>query len=171
MRSFIQRYIRSKRGAIAVETAIVTPILICIFLPSVDLGLKVHTLQKMNRAADSGIEYVVNGGRDAVILRNIMGDSYGRLIGQSDLSIIATCGCIIEGASGGSTDDGEPAFPEDEYAGYYIKTPTNLSEDMCSAVCADGKQASELVEVVFSQDIDGIWHSQVITTHMQTRVK
>lgn len=173
MRSLFKKYLKSTSGAIAVETALVTPILILIFLPSVDLGLKVHTLQKMNQAADSGIEYVVNGGRNEATLRNIMKDSYGRNIAQSDLSITATCGCIVEGSSGGNTENGEEGSerPADQFAGFYIKTPTTLSEEMCSAICDNGKMASELVEVSFSQGIDGVWKSQVINTQMQTRIK
>lgn len=167
MRRFFQKFRSDTKGAIAVETAIVTPIMLFILLPSIDIGMQVHTLQKMNKATDSGIEYVVNGGRNETTLRAIVQDSFGKQFLSSDLTIEAYCGCIMTPTTdpeGGNTD-------QNPDAGFYVKSTTSLSENMCPALCDDGDEATELVELTFNQNVNGAWKSKVMSTHLQTRIK
>lgn len=167
MRRLFRKYCSSKDGAIAVETAIITPIMLFILLPSIDIGMQIHALQKMNKATDSGIEYVVNGGRNESTMRSIVQDSFGKQISTTDLSVKAYCGCIMtpSNSPGGNNNEDDPN------AGYYIKTVTTLSEDMCPSLCDDGGEATELVELTFDQKVYGAWKSKVVSTHLQTRIK
>lgn len=168
MRKLFKKLLGDKKGAIAVETAIVAPVVIMILLPAVDIGLQIHTLQRMNKATDSGIEYVVRGGRDETILRNIVQDSFGKSVAAQDLQVTAYCGCIV---SSGANGNGQEEQNEDPNAGYYVKTATSLSEGMCPAVCDDGEEPSELVSLSMSRWINGTITNKQVTSKMQTRLK
>jgi len=170
MLQLIKKFAKSEKGAIAVETAIVAPVVIMTLLPAIDLGMQIHTLQRMNKATDSGIEYVVNGGRDEVILRNIVQDSFGKTIQAQDLEITAYCGCIVSSSDNDDGDD-EDGDGSDQYAGYYVKTVTNLTEDMCPATCDSGAEPSELVNLSLSRWVSGSLSSKEVKSKLQTRLK
>jgi len=170
MRQLIKKYLRRKDGAIAVETAIITPILVFMIIPAIDLGLQIYTMQKMKKATDSGVEYLVNGGRTEGILRNIVQDSFGDQISQSDLSVLAYCACISSGDNGGN-NSGEGSENPDPSAGFYVKTTTSLAEDMCMITCDDGTMPSALVNVNLNRQVKGIWKDKWISSHLQTRVR
>ena len=167
MRKLFRKFLKSEKGAIAVETAIVAPVVIMILLPAIDIGMQVHTLQRMNKATDSGIEYVVNGGRDEAILRNIVQDSFGKSINTQDLAVTAYCGCIV---SSGSNQNGQ-STDNDPYAGVYVKTVTDLSEEMCPATCDDGSEPSELVNLSLDRWVNGSLGRKQVSSKMQTRLK
>lgn len=166
MLSKFRKYLTDNHGAIAVETAIIAPVVIMILLPAIDIGLQIHTLQRMNKATDSGIEYVVNGGRDEAILRNIVQDSYGRQVSHKELTVTAYCGCIVAGDTGASqTLETNP----DE--AYYVKTASRLSDEMCPSFCDDGSEPSELVSLNMTQWVNGTMTEKQISSKMQTRLK
>lgn len=166
MRRLFRKYWMHKDGAIAVETALVTPILIAILLPALDVGYQIYTMQKMNKATDSGIEYVVNGGRDEAIIRQIIQDSFGEPITSSNLEITAYCGCLAPFDDTG--DDGTITNP---HASVYVKMQTQLADDMCAAVCSDGVDAKELVEVSFDHLVSGTFRDKRVNSRLQTRIK
>ncbi len=165
----LRKYLKETKGAIAVETAIVAPVVIMILLPAIDIGLQIHTKQRMNKATDSGIEYVVNGGRDEAILRNVVQDSYGKRLNAQDLRVTAYCGCIVSGRNDdGQSETGESQNPSEAY---YVKTATNLSAEMCPAACDDGSEPSELVNLFLTQWVNGTMTEKQIASKMQTRLK
>jgi len=167
MLAFLKKYLSNRDGAIAVETAIVAPLMILILLPSIDIGLQIQTLQKMDKATDSGVEYVVNGGRNETTLRNIVQESFGHTIQSSQLTIEAYCGCIVSNIPGQNGDDEN----SDPYSGFYIKTPTQFVEDMCPALCENGDTPSELVDVSLTHSVRGSLGEKQIRTHLQTRIR
>lgn len=166
MKQLFRKYLDRKDGAIAVETALVTPILIAILLPALDVGHQIYTMQKMNKATDSGIEYVVLGGRDEAIMRNIIQDSFGEQITPESLNISAYCGCLAP-----FDEDGNEGANTNPYASVYVKTSTQLSDDMCANVCADGADAKELIEVSFDHWVKGTLRDKQVRSRLQTRVK
>ena len=168
MFSLFRKYFRQTNGAVAVETAIITPILVFMLMPAIDLGLQIHTMQKMNKAADSGVEYLVNGGRNEAVLRNIVQDSFGGQISQSDLSVDAYCGCIV---SDDTSDGGGQNSAPNPNAGIYVKQTTSISEDMCAWVCDDGSMPSALVNVELARNVTGLWKAKRVSAHLQTRVQ
>ena len=163
----LKNLFKAEDGAIAVETAIVAPLMLIILLPSIDIGMQIHAMQKMNKATDSGIEYIVNGGRNESTLRAIVQDSFGQQISQGDLDILAYCGCI-ESSSGlrGSTNK-----EEDGEIGFYVKTTTQFSDNMCPTNCSNGESPSELVELQFTRSVQGAWKSKSVSSRLQTRIK
>lgn len=165
----LKKYLGNTKGAIAVETAVIAPVVIMILLPAIDIGLQVHTLQRMNKATDSGIEYVVRGGRDEKVLRNIVQDSFGKSVSAADLKVTAYCGCIISGEKGGESED--QTRPNDPDVAYYVKTATQLKADMCPATCDDGSEPSELVSLYMRQWVNGTLTEREIASKMQTRLK
>lgn len=169
----LRKYLSHNRGAIAVETAIVAPVVIMILLPAIDIGLQVHTLQRMNKATDSGIEYVINGGRDETILRNIVQDSFGKPVNLQDLQVSAYCGCVVPGknSENQSQDNEDQSENIDANAAYYVKTRTSLSDTMCSARCDDGSEPSELLGLNMTQWVNGTMTERQVISKMQTRLK
>lgn len=167
MYKLIQKYLRRQDGAIAVETAIVAPIMMLILLPAIDIGMQISTLQKMNKATDSGIEYVVNGGREETTLRAIVQDSFGGSINTNELQVLAYCGCV----NTPENPDDKLGTIIDPQAGFYVKTSSQFVEDMCSTPCDDGEKPSELVELRFDRNVQGVWKRKSISSHLQTRIK
>ncbi len=170
MNKLFKKYLRRKEGAIAVETAIITPILIFMIIPAIDIGLQIYTMQKMKKATDSGVEYLVNGGRTEGILRNIVQDSFGDQIAQSDLQVIAYCACIAS-SKNGEDDEASNLDNDDSSAGFYIKTTTTLSDDMCKIACDDGTLPSALVSVNLDREVQGIWKDKWVSSRLQTRIQ
>lgn len=166
MKRIFKKYLNKKDGAIAVETALVTPILIAILLPALDIGFQIYTMQKMNKATDSGIEYVVNGGRNEAIMRNIIQDSFGNNIAASDLDVTAYCGCLAP-----FDDNGDETSNNNPFASVYVKTSTQLSDDMCPEACSGGEDATELVEVSLDHWVKGSIKDKKINSRLQTRIK
>jgi len=161
------KFLSNERGAIAVETAIAMPILIFAFLTAVDIGLKVTTMQNMTKATRSGTEYVVKGGRNDAIVRQIMSDSYGKQLQDKDVQIVAYCGCVTENEA----PEGEVDQDGTKYGGTYTKTKTVFGENMCVATCDSGSEISTLVNIRFGETYRGVLKSKNLSTEIQTRVQ
>jgi len=164
--SKLLKFIRNDRGAIAIETALVTPVLIFALLKAADVALTIHTNQQMAKATKSGIQYIVNGGRNETSIRGIVQDSFSREISENDLLITAYCGCISELDE---PDGGEAA--DDKVGGTYTKFVTQISDDMCVVGCDSGNEISALVEIDLSHEINGIMAKSKARTRLQTRVR
>ncbi len=167
MGRLLSKYLSREDGAIAVETAIVAPILLFILLPAIDIGMQIHALQKMNKATDSGIEYVVNGGRDKATLRSIVQDSFGEYISEDELEIAAYCGCVEASSNQGDAN----AEELDPQAGFYVKTSTTFEAEMCPTLCSNGQAPSELVELNLNRTVGGVLRSKSVSSRLQTRIK
>lgn len=165
--SFIRKFIKDKKGAIAVETAIALPIMLFAFLRALDIGLQVHTMQNMNKATKSGTEYIVKGGRDGESVIGIMSDAYGKQLTERDISIVAYCACVEEN----KRQDDQADETGTEFGGAYVKTKVVFGEDMCPASCDSGNEISTLVAVTFKQDVQGTLGSKTLTSNLQTRVQ
>jgi len=124
-------------------------------------------MQKMNKATDSGIEYVVNGGRDENIMRSIIQDSFGSQINSSDLAISAYCGCLAPV----DDDNDQTGTSQDPFAGVYVKTSTQLAENMCPTACSGSEDATELVEVSLNRRVIGSLKDRELNSRLQTRIK
>jgi len=164
--SKLMKLIKQEGGAIAVETALLIPVLIFALLKAADVALTIHTNQQMAKATKSGIQYVVNGGRNEASIRGIVQDSFNRKIGENDLKITAYCGCISELEQ----PDGSEAT-DDNVAGTYTKFVTQISDDMCVIGCDSGNEISALVEIDLSHEMAGIMKKTSARTRLQTRVR
>lgn len=162
----ILKFFKNESGAIAVETALLTPMLVFALLKATDVALQVHTGQQMAKATKSGIQYVVNGGRDEVSIRGIVQDSFSHKIADRDLLVSAYCGCISE-----LDDPNGGELADDEVGGTYTKFATQISDDMCVAACDSGSEISALIEIDLSYDLTGIMSKSRVNTRLQTRVR
>lgn len=165
--NIFQKFKSDKCGAIAVETAIAMPILIFAFLKAVDIGLQVTTMQNMTKATRSGTEYVVKGGRDGDVVRNIMSNAYGKQLNSQNVSIIAYCACVTEN----DAPEGEADPEGTKYGGIYVKTQTTFGPDMCTASCDSGSEISTLVSLKFADNFRGVLKEKRLETEIQTRVQ
>jgi|GEM_PF-5020147 len=167
MRFLIKKFLRNKEGAIAVETVMAAPILLFALFKAVDIGLDVYTLQKMSKATKSGMQYVVNGGREEANVRGIMQSSFGQTIAQDEIDVNAYCGCLTETTN----EDGTSISDDNSVGGIYTKFETTLSDNMCTATCSSGSPISVLIEIEFEQQIDGVLGVSDVVTRLQTRVQ
>lgn len=163
--SKLKKFIRNEKGAIAVETALLTPILIFALLRATDIALEVHASQQMSKAVKSGVQYVVAGGRDETSMAGIVKDSFSNTISEDAVQVKAYCGCITEtpGANG-SVEDAE-------IGGMYTKFETELSEDLCTSVCASDSEISKLIEISLTYETRGIFKSKDLVSRLQTRIQ
>lgn len=160
------KFSKNDQGAIAVETALLTPVLIFALLGAADLAIRIHTSQQVAKATKSGIQYVVNGGRNEASIRGIVQDSFSQKIAENALEINAYCGCISELDEG---DEGE--LSDAEVGGTYTKFETQISDDMCVVGCDSGNEISALVEIKLKHDISGVMSDSVAYARLQTRVR
>lgn len=164
----LQKIRRDKSGAIAVETAIILPVLIICLLGALDLGFSVYVQQGMSNAAKNGVQYVVKGGRDNDNVTSIVKSSF---FGDGDSLTVNTnayCGCVSKSDSGSGEGD-ETSTP----TATYIKFPTQLSEDnMCPTnICDSSSPISTLVDVELTYRMRSVFQNAEYKTHLQTRIQ
>lgn len=167
MRIF-QKLRRDKSGAIAVETAIIMPILIVCLLGALDLGFSVYVQQSMSNATKNGIQYVQKGGRSEDNVSTIVKNSFIGDWSNATVNTRAYCGCISKSDAG--SGEGEANA---EPTATYIKFATQLAENnMCPTnMCDSASPISTLVDVELTYRMRGIFQSADYTTHLQTRVQ
>lgn len=72
MRRKIHQFWRERRGTSAVEFALIAPVLAMTFLCVAEIGQIVYQRTDMHGALRSGGQYVLNGGRDLAVAREIV---------------------------------------------------------------------------------------------------
>lgn len=162
-----KKYSRNKKGAIALETALLLPILALGLIAALDVGYAVFYKQNMAKTTKAGVQYVVNGGRSKSETVNIMNSVTSHKVLDTDVSMKAYCGCISKESSG----SGEPNENEEVETYSYAKSGAELSDDICPAPCDDGQQASALIELIYSKDVRGIVQTRELTSRLQVRVQ
>lgn len=169
------KFKRDDKGAVAVETVMIMPLLLALVFGAIDISLNVYTTQKMAAATKSGIQYVVRGGRTEETIKNIVQDSFGKDIDFNDITVQAFCGCISESETPLSDEDNSPsdngANNTPEFAGVYVKFETQLSDNMCTAGCSSDQEISALVNIEFQQEVRGILRARNAHSKLQTRIR
>ena len=159
---------RDKSGAIAVETAIILPVLMICLLGALELGFSVYVQQSMSNATKNGVQYVVKGGRSDANVSTIVKNSF---IGDGTNATVKTtayCGCISKSEAGSGEGDASA-----EPSAVYVKFETPLKEgNMCpSDVCDSASPISTLVNVELNYTMRSIFQTADYTTHLQARVQ
>jgi Flp pilus assembly pilin Flp len=72
MRSLLRVFARDRRGASAVEFALIAPVLAVTLLSIAEIGQVVYQRTDMHGALRSGGQYVLNGGRELDVAREIV---------------------------------------------------------------------------------------------------
>lgn len=88
----IHRFLRDQRGASAVEFGLIAPVLAMTLLSIAETGQIVYQRTDMHGALRSGGQYVLNGGRDLAVAREIVVRSWTAM--PDDAVVEATRFCL-----------------------------------------------------------------------------
>jgi Flp pilus assembly pilin Flp len=104
--NMLRRFARDRRGASAVEFAVISPVLAVALLGVAEYGQVVYQRTDMHGALRSGGQYVLNGGRDLAVAEEIVERSWSSR--PEDAVVEATRFCLCEDeehACGSPCDD------------------------------------------------------------------
>lgn len=90
-KKLLQRFSREDDGSVAIEFALVVPVLAGMFLATVDLSGTGFTKSNMSSALRFSGQYIVNGGTDISVAESIFARSYGKQ--YSSFSATMKCSC------------------------------------------------------------------------------
>jgi Flp pilus assembly pilin Flp len=111
MRLIFRAFARDRRGASAVEFGLIAPVLAITLLGIAEVGQIVYQRTDMHGALRSGGQYVLNGGRDLAVTREIVVRSWTAMPEDAVVEVTRTCLCAtVEHAcnspcSGGSVPE------------------------------------------------------------------
>lgn len=88
----LRRFAANKRGASAVELALIAPILAALVLGVAEVGHITYQRTDMHSALRSGGQYVLNGGRELPVAREIVVRSWSSM--PEDAVVEATRFCL-----------------------------------------------------------------------------
>jgi Flp pilus assembly pilin Flp len=111
IRFILRAFARDRRGASAVEFGLLAPVLAITLLGIAEVGQIVYQRTDMHGALRSGGQYVLNGGRDLDVAREIVVRSWTALPEDAVVEVTRTCLCgTVEHACNAPCSDG--AVPE-----------------------------------------------------------
>ena len=102
--NLLQRFRNDEDGVATVEFAIASPILVGLFLASLELGSTGFAEKNMSSSLRFSAQYVANGGQDLAVAENVFSRSYGQYL---NFSAKVSCDC----ARARSSLDDEQAPP------------------------------------------------------------
>jgi Flp pilus assembly protein TadG len=112
--------IRERQGASAVEFALLTPVLVGLLIPTVDIGMGLYTKMQVQNAVQAGAQYAAARGFDSTGIQNAVTSATG-LSSITALPVPAqSCGCV---------------------------SGTSITSASCSTTCPDGSTAGVYVTV------------------------
>jgi Flp pilus assembly pilin Flp len=92
--SVLRHFARDRAGASAVEFALIAPVLAATLLGIAEYGQIMYQRTDMHGALRSGGQYVLNGGRDLAVAREIVLRSWSSM--PEDALVEATRFCLCE---------------------------------------------------------------------------
>jgi uncharacterized membrane protein len=99
LKSFVTRFAREKRGAAIVEFALVTPILLGVLAAVDDLSAVTMKEKAMRSSVSSAAQYVMRGGSDLGVARNIVLSSWTPETDDATVSAVKQCYCASVSAT------------------------------------------------------------------------
>jgi len=93
IRSMLSAFARDRRGASAVEFALISPVLAITLLGIAEIGQVVYQRTDMHGALRSGGQYVLNGGRDLAVAREIVVRSWTAMPDDAVVETTRFCLC------------------------------------------------------------------------------
>lgn len=163
----IRNFLSHTRGAIAVETALITPIIVAALLAAADLGIAVNQKQRLNAAQRTGAMYYFNGGRETLKARNIVRAAF-RGTHKPYVWTWANCACLNEDALNENFTQDIKEEQEDAYKMKY----TRLSEgDMCPGVCPDGSPERTILTMHIYYKTNGIFRDYTFRDQIRVRIE
>ena len=174
----------SNEGAVAVETAIIIPlILIPMAIMAADVSIAVNSAQSLTSASRTGAQYLINGGRDETHLKQAIVGAYDGYLPMDNVSINTSCVCPNQDALTNDSDAGnetdaplseslqsnEEAEPELPYS---TRLVTLATIDQCKKICPlDNTKERVLVDMDIRHETTGIYTNYPIRRHVSVRIK
>ena len=117
LKRFAARLARNRRGAAAVELALVAPMLVGIVLPMVDLGMGAFARMRVQNAAEAGAQYVLAHGYNSTAITNAVqaATSLGNTVSVAPAT---ACHCVTSNTLGSAVTCGS-ACADGSTAGNY----------------------------------------------------
>lgn len=91
--TLLRRFTRDRMGASAVEFALIAPVLAATLVGLAEMGYVVYQRADMHGALRAGGQYVLNGGRDLVVARDISVRSWTSRPEDATVEAIRFCLC------------------------------------------------------------------------------
>ena len=116
-------FFQCEKGVAAVEFAMIVPVLLLILVGTVDYGMFINSKMKLQDLSRSAAQYVVQGGSNDDVMKDIIqaSDFYtkSQAAGQT---ITVTTEQVCECANGNSVECGSTCGSNDYLRNYYIAT-------------------------------------------------
>lgn len=93
IRSILRAFARDRSGASAVEFALISPVLAITLLGIAEIGQVAYQRTDMHGALRSGGQYVLNGGRDLAVAREIVVRSWTAMPEGAIVDVTRFCLC------------------------------------------------------------------------------
>ena len=129
----VQRFGRNTDGVVAIEFAMIAPIIIFAIMAMADVGLASYDRMKLTAGVRSAAQYVMMLGEDPIIAKEIVIRSSG--LGQKITGVEVNQYCACSGSEGMATE--------------------------CTAVCADGNMTNvytRITAVAYSKQLLKTWN-------------
>lgn len=110
MMRLASRFVRDRRGASAVEFALIAPVLAVVLLGIAEIGQVIYQRTDMHGALRSGGQYILNGGRDLDVAEEIVTRSWNSRPEDGVAEAIRFCLCeqVEHACSSPCADDSVP---------------------------------------------------------------
>jgi Flp pilus assembly protein TadG len=165
VRTLLRRLGRDRRGASAVEFALIGPVFCLVFAGAVDIGGALFTKMKLDAAVAAGVNYAqvnaasvgaANGATLASNIATVVATSQGA--GWADDTVVVNHGPQTS-VSGGAASSSGAASDADQC---YCPTGTTSSLDWgaaqtCGAACPSGGYAGKFVTIAASRSYTPIF--------------
>lgn len=104
---------RAEDGAIAVEMALVAPVLAAILVPLIDIGMGTYEQMQVQEAAQAGIQYAADHGWSSTGVESAAQNATSLTVTLSPAPF-ESCGCatsagVVSATCGAACDDGSTA--------------------------------------------------------------
>lgn len=129
VQNFLHRFKSNEEGIASVEFAVVSPVLVGLFLASLELGATSAVNNNMTSSLRFSAQYIANGGEDIGVAQNVFARSFGD---YESFSTLLSCSCATARASL-DPEEGEGVDPVTEILGPITASVSDAP--MCTTDC------------------------------------
>ena len=113
MLKWIPPFVRANEGSVAIEAAIVVPMLALIMVPLIDIGMAIYQQMQVRDAAQAGAQYAMAHGWNSNAIQNAVTAATSLPSVTASPAPTKTCGCpsgtsIAAAACGTNCANGQP---------------------------------------------------------------